>query len=424
MKNRLSIHMPFLFLSLLAVLLGIQSFRGTQYRNQLAEIYRGAVLSAIRGMENMEYSLNKAMLSGEGTSAARYLTQASDQAGQAQKSLVLLPLAHPDTMQAVKITNQLADYVQTLQKQNGITPHDVQQLHQLLAASREYAKLLFNNEETLIKTAHDASSFYPEQGTKALDESLEYPALIYDGPFSDARKEEALPFDGEEISWEEAEKIARTCIGQERVIRSGHGTDTFGPNPCHGVTLVLEDVTLEAAVTKKGGKVLWLTPDTASFESLVTLEQCREEALSFLKRNGFPPMEYTSFQIYEGVAVLAFVAVEEDVLLYPDLVKVQLRMDNAQVVGLETKNYWQNHKTRNALTPLLSGKEAQEALTPQLKIDERRLCLIPVNDREVLCWEFSCTYEDKDYLMYINANNGQQENLLQIVESPTGIETI
>lgn len=424
MKKRISIQLPFLYLSLLAVLLGIQSFRGTQYRLQLAEIYRGAVLNAIRGMESMEYTLNKAMLSGEGTSAARYLTQASDHAGQTQQSLALLPLAHPDTMQAVKMTNQLTDYVQALQKQNGITAYDARQLRELLAACQAYAQLLHNNEETLIRNAKTAADFYPEQGTKAMDESLQYPTLIYDGPFSDARKESPLPFTGEEISWEEAEKIARKCIGEERILQSSRGTDIFGPNPCHGITLVLEDVTLEAAVTKKGGKVLWLTPDNASFDSLVTLEQCREEALSFLQRNGFPPMAYTSFQIYEGVAVLAFAAMDDHVLLYPDLVKVQLRMDNAQVVGLETKNYWQNHKERDIPPPSISADDAQAALSPQLKVWERRLCVIPSNDQEVLCWEFSCGYENQDYLLYINAINGQQEDLLQIVESPTGIETV
>ena len=424
MKRFLPIQLPFLFLSLMAVLLGIQSYRGTQYRNRLTEIYQGAIRSAIEGMESMEQSLNKAVLSGEGTFAARYLTQASDQAGQTRKSLALLPLSHPDTMQAVKMTNQLSDYVQTLQKQNGITPYDARQLGDLLSAAREYAHLLYNNEETLLRTASEPASFYPEQGEQALDETLAYPSLIYDGPFSDARKEEPLPFDGEEISWEEAEKIARACVGEDRVKRTGRGTDTYGPNPCHGVTLVLDDVTLEAAITKKGGKVLWLTPDNAAFESLVTLEQCREEALSFLRRNGFPQMECTSFQIYEGVAVLAFAAVDGDVLLYPDLVKVQLRMDNAHVVGLETKNYWQNHKVRDDLTPSFSDEEAQAALPPRLDIWSKKLCLIPVNDSEVLCWEFSCGYQGKDYLLYINAQNGQQENILQIVESPTGIETV
>lgn len=424
MKKRFSLQLPFLFLSLLAVLLSYQAHQSAQFRHQLTEIYRGAALSAVRNMENMEYSLNKAMLSGEGTAAAQYLTAASDQAGQAQKSLSLLPLSHPDTMQAVKMTNQLSDYVQTLQKQNGITPYDARQLKELLAASRGYAELLYNNEEMLTHIPREPASFYPEQGTKALDETLQYPSLIYDGPFSDARQEKPLPFDGEDITWEEAEKIARDCIGEDRVIRTSHGTDTFGPNPCHGITLVLDDVTLEAAVTKKGGKVLWLTPDNAAFESLVTLEQCREEALAFLLRNGFPKMECTSFQMYEGVAVLAFAAVEDDVLVYPDLLKVQLRMDNAKVVGLETKTYWQNHRERPSLTPALTAEEAQSSLPLQLQISQNRLCVIPVNEREVLCWEFACTYENKDYLLYINAQNGQQEDLLQIVESPAGIETV
>ena len=199
----------------------------------------------------------------------------------------------------------------------------------------------------LIQPPREPLSFYPEQGTEALGDSLQYPTLIYDGPFSDARKEEPLPFEGEEISWEEAEQIARDCIGKERVLRTDHGTDTFGPNPCHGITLVLSDITLEAAVTKKGGKVLWITPDNGAFSSQVTLEQCRESAQAFLQRNGFPDMARTFFQVYEGVAVLSFAPRENHVLLYPDLVKVQLRMDTAEVVGLETRAYHQHHRSRN-----------------------------------------------------------------------------
>lgn len=423
MKKALSSGLKFVFLCTLAVLLGIQSYRGTAYRHQLTEIYRGALLSVIQSMNGMEYSLNKAIISGDTDAAARYLTQASDQAGQAQRSLALLPMTHPDTIQAVKLTNQLTDYAQVLQGRPAITSHDARQLSQLLDACQDYAQILYSNEETLIHPAGNVP-FYPEQGAKVLDDSLQYPTLIYDGPFSDARKEEPLPFTGEDISWDEAAAIARACIGEERVRGTAHGTDTLGPNPCHGITLVLDDVTLEAAVTKKGGKVLWLTPDEAAFESLVTLEQCREAAISFLQRNGFPPMECTSFQIYEGVAVLAFAAVENDVLVYPDLVKVQLRMDNAQVVGLETKNYWQNHQQRSSLTPAISREEVEAALSSKGKISGSRLCIIPKNDGELLCWEIACTYQDEDFLIYINAFTGLQEDVLQIVESHTGIETV
>ena len=38
-------------------------------------------------------------------------------------------------------------------------------------------------------------------------------------------------------------------------------------------------------------------------------------------------MEANHYQVYDGLAVINFVAVQDGVLLYPDLVKVQVRMD-------------------------------------------------------------------------------------------------
>lgn len=423
-KKHLSHLVPFGFFCILAMLLAIQSFRSTYYKNQLTEIYRGAVLSAIQGMESMEYNMNKALYSGKENSSAPYLTQLSDQAGQARRSLSLLPLSHPDTMQAIKLTNQLSDYAASLQNGQSISAADAKQLRSLIRACRSYAKVLYNHEEMLATFADHPASYYPDQETKAMDDALLYPTLIYDGPFSDHKKETPLPLTGDAVTWEEAARIAKACIGEERVLSLAKGPEILGPNPCHGITLKLDDITLEAAVTKKGGKVLWITPDNGAFSSQVTLEQCRESAQAFLQRNGFPPMECTSFQMYEGMAVLAFAALDGDILLYPDLVKVQCRMDTAQVVGLESKTYWQNRKERSPLMPSLSAREAEQNISSLLKVNDSRLCLIPSGEEEILCWQFTCTAGSTDVLVYINAATGAQEEILQVVESAAGIETV
>ena len=43
---------------------------------------------------------------------------------------------------------------------------------------------------------------------------------------------------------------------------------------------------------------------------------------------------------------------------------------------------------------------------------------------EKLCWEFRGSFGGQDYLSYINARDGNQEELLQVIESDTGIETV
>ena len=197
-----------------------------------------------------------------------------------------------------------------------------------------------------------------------------------------------------------------------------------GAIPCWGVTLRCGDVILQAAVTRQGGKVLWMAPDTADFSAQKSVEECRENARQFLSSRGLDHMEPTYFQVYEGVAVISFAATQGDTLLYPDLIKVQLRMDTAQVVGVEARNYLQNHAARGLLSPTLSPQQAQAQVGGRLKVASSRLCLIPTDAGEKLCYEFKGEYQGHTYLSYINALNGRQEELLQVVEGETGLEAV
>lgn len=424
MKKYVSVYLSFVLLCAFAALAAVRGYNADSWKGRLQEVYQGTLLSALRQMEDMHYALEKALLSQDEDAGEQYLNQVSDGAGQVQRSLSLLPLSHPSTMQAMKMTNQLGDYARTLMGQNALTDGDAAQLSSLISACRDYTQILLSNQAHLT-AADTAPLFYPDGQTEAFDSAVSYPTLIYDGPFSDARQQKEPDLSAEsEITWEEAARIARSFVGEERVLSFSPGADTLGPTPCHGVTLQLEDITLEAAVTRRGGKVLWLTPDNGAFSCLVTLEESKRAAQQFLQRNGYGDMESTYFQVYEGMAVLSFAPRQGNVLLYPDLVKVQLRMDTAQVVGLEAKNYLTNHSPRAPLSPSITETQALESVSPRLFVTGSRLCLIPKNDEEVLCYEFSCTFQDAQFLIYINALTGAQEELLQVVESSAGLETV
>ena len=88
--------------------------RARAAQEKLGEIYEGAVLSAMRQMDDMELLLSKALLSEDAGQCAQYLSQVSAGAAQAQQSLTLLPLAHDAAARAVKLANQLSDYARTL----------------------------------------------------------------------------------------------------------------------------------------------------------------------------------------------------------------------------------------------------------------------------------------------------------------------
>ena len=424
MRKTVSLALTFVCLCLFSAFSAWQGYRADGWKRRVEEMHRGTLLSALTQMESMQYALQKAMLSQDANAGDYYLSHVSEGAGQVQRSLSLLPLSHPDTMQAIKLTNQLSAYARTLMEQESLSPSDTAQLSALIDTCRACTRSLMAQQETLTLSS-SLPPFYPEGQTEAFDSAVSYPTLIYDGPFSDARQDREPNLSAQqEITWEEAARIARSCIGENRVLSVSPGAALQGPTPCHGVTLHLQDITLEAAVTRQGGKMLWITPDNGAFPCLVTIEECKKAALLFLERNGYGPMESTYFQVYEGMAVVSFAPVQGDVLLYPDLIKVQLRMDTAEVVGMEAKNYLIHHRARSALRPSLTQGQALEKVSPLLQVSGSRLCLIPKDEEEILCYEFSCTWQDAQFLLYINAFSGAQEELLQVVESATGLETV
>jgi len=394
---------------------------------KLREVYRGAVLSALRQMEDIELNLSKALVSSDQASADSFVSRAAAGAGQVGRSLSLLPLSHPAGKNAVKFVNQAADYLSALVGRP-IGTEDVERISALTDACRAYALALYDARETLPVAAASEKTFYgagDESGDGGgYDSQVSYPTLIYDGPFSDARDSGApKALAGRTITKEEAMALARQIIGEDRVTAVSPGADTGGSIPCWGVTVEADGVTMQAAVTQTGGKLLWLAPEKADFIPGKSLEECRESALLFLRRNGFENMEATYFQVYQGVAVISFAAKQGDTLLYPDLIKVQLRMDTAQVVGVEARNYLTNHTTRGALIPALSLEEAEGRVSERLKLTHGRLCLIPTDGGEKLCYEFRGDYLGHTYLCYINAQDGTQEQLLKVIEESSGIET-
>lgn len=404
------------------------SARAERLEARLREVYDGAVLSALRQMEDMQLALGKALLSDDRGAEAQYLNQVSVGAAQVQRSLSLLPLSHAATQRAVKFANQLADYTSTLLKTDTLTEADAATLATLISACADSAKALAKaGNELSVQAVAGEMSFYPtgSETEAAYDSAVSYPTLIYDGPFSDARESgaaKALP--DKAVTQEEALQIARNFVGADRVSSVSPGPEMGGAIPCWGAVVKLADVTLYAAVTRQGGKILYMAPDTADFSPDRSVEECRENALQFLDSRGYEHMRPTYFQVYQGVAVISFAATQGETLLYPDLIKVQCRLDTAQVVGWEARNYLMNHTARGLLTPELTKEEAQARVSSRLKPDAARLCLIPTDAGERLCYEFQGEYAGHTYLAYINAATGRQEELLKVVEGAAGLEAV
>ena len=381
-----------------------------------------AYYSALDSLTNLEADLSKALVASGPGQHALLLGRVSSLAGAASENLSALPAAYGADESGLKFLGQTADYAQTLAaaaaEGRTLSETDVRQLAQLMQKSGELRRHLENGEGF----AYDAPS--EEQKLSG----IEYPSLLYDGPFSDGVRQGApRGLSGEEITSEQAVEAGRAFLGAARAQRA---SDMQGPIPCWGVSAETDGVTITLQVTRQGGKILWMAPETAGFETKLGMEACVARAREFLESHGFGEMEPSFTQQYDGLAVISFAAVQDGVTLYPDLVKAQVRMDTGEVVGLEANNYWMNHAERENLAPQVDEQQALRAVSGRLTVTGSRLCVIPVDDgldsgkTEKLCWEFAGEWNGSRYFVYIDAETGEEEKVLKVVAGNGGTLTI
>jgi len=104
---------------------------------------------------------------------------------------------------------------------------------------------------------------------------------------------------------------------------------------------------------------------------------------------------------------------------------VKIALDNGEVVGFESKGYISNHTQRNIPEPKITLEQARALITSRMNIMSAGLAIIPTDYKtEIFTYEFKGKLNDRDFLVYINAENGKEENILMIMDTPNGILTM
>lgn len=419
----------------LALDYGIRAQRSAQ---ALEDAYAQRVLETQEHLQAIGLKLGKAPVAADARTQVELLAGISRQADSVVSGLSALPLSHIAMSDTLKFCNQLSEYAMVLALSVAAgQPLTEQETAELVSLESQCALLtgqFATARETMVAESLRLTArpgvFYAEaqaaqrplEQVADPDNGMDYPSMIYDGAFSDARHYGSPKALGEgRIDQRQAMEAARAFVGEERVRSVEAAPDSGGALASYGVKLTLNDgVVLNAEVTRQGGKMLWMVPEHAAFEPGWTLEECAEAARDFLLGRGYGEMEANHYQVYDGLAVINFVAVQDGVLLYPDLVKVQVRMDTGEVVGLEANNYLMNHTERTGLSPALSGEQALEKASSRLEAGQARLCVIPYREGERLCYEVPGRYEGREYRVYIDAITGEEAEVLMMVDSVGG----
>ncbi len=252
---------------------------------------------------------------------------------------------------------------------------------------------------------------------------VETPKEIHDGPFAEnIKKVSAKNLAGlEEITCAQAEKLAAKYFESYKVSDvKCTGEVTAESLTCYNVTMQTKDGEMSAQLSKQGGKVVEFNSYKDCNDKNFSVERCVDIAQDFLKALGFKNMKAVWTSENGTTCNLNFAYEQNGVVIYPDMVKVKVCEERGIVTGMEGLAYVLNHTQRELGSAKISKSDAKAVLNGGFEAEGSRLCLIPVDGGEVLCYEFYGAYGGNDYYIYVDAATGNEVEVFTVIGTAQG----
>lgn len=361
--------------------------------------------------------------------------------GAAKAAMGSLPTGGTSLDSTYRFLSQAGDYAMYLSRKSVNGQEPTEQERQDFAKLADYAASLGSRlgevekilgtggmgvEDYFLMQANEAGSPLMLEnlaGLRDMEDCFDgYPTLIYDGPFSDglSRQEPELIKNEAEVSPGEALAQAAKYAGIDPALFHA-GEEEASRMPSY----TFRSGAVDVGVTKNGGHVTYLINSREIGEKSVSAATAREKARSYLAEMGLDSMSETGYETANGICTFNFAYKRDGVIFYADSIKVGIALDKGDVVSYDARGFIGSHRERELPGVVLSAGKARESLNSSLSVKRTRLAFVPVQGgREALAYEFLCAGNGHDVLVYINAENGVEEQILILIESGNGTLTV
>ena len=430
------------------LIMGIAAFAvmSAIYHSQKVQAKRHIEYSYLRSLENLSVSidsiknsLNKGIYSNSPLTLYDLSGKLSSDALSAKMSLSQLPVTELNLENTNRFLSQVGNYSHSLARRfaNGeeLSEEDRDNLSKLLQHAESLATELWGIEnmvagghltfeEVVQNASHVGTSktVYPGHISGGFEnvEGLfdEYPSLVYDGPFSEhiMQKEPLLIKGLQPVSKENALQTARMVSGSEHL---EFASDQAGRMPSY--TYADGDTTV--SITQEGGFFAYMLKYRQVGEKSISTDKAVQLAGEYLDKIGYTDMVKTYYELNGGICTVNFAGNHNGVVVYTDLIKVGIALDNGEVMSFDARGFITAHHSRSAGEPSISEAEAASKLSSHLIVQSVKLAIIPsLGEHERLCYEFLCTSKNNgnQVLVYINAETGFEEQIMLLRISDNG----
>lgn len=433
------------FSSTFAVLMTLER---NDYRNYLQGEYSKSMYELIDAVQNIRTNLTKAAIVGSREQQMIVFEEIFRYSSIAGDKLHSLPVSQSTISNTSKFLTQVGDFCYSLGRSSTegkqLSEKDYNDIEKLKNESNvleNQLELVSNNINQgkvkwgeirkkiagVFAQSNDIS--ISEQFEGIQKQVLQYPTLIYDGPFSDNTLQISPKIKlQKEVPQNQAEKTAREVIGKDKIENMDVSAITEKSNiGVYRFTAALKgrtkkDSRVVCEISKNGGKVYYLINDRSINNSSIDVKKASKIGLNYLNKLGYKNMIVTYSLKYNNVAVINYVYSQNGIMIYPDQIKLKIALDNGEVIGVEAEKYLVSHDdNRKVAAPKLNYEKAQREVSKRLNITNKRLVIIPTEtNKEMLCYEFSGNYKGDYFKVYVNTNTGYEERIIQIIDTPNG----
>lgn len=255
----------------------------------------------------------------------------------------------------------------------------------------------------------------------------QYPTLIYDGPFSDNMLNiKPRIVNEKKVSESQAKKVFNDLISKENINSistvKNKGKTSIDTYEFNASVKGNKNRVINCTVSKNGGKIDYLIDNKNIGKPVLNQKDAVKKGSEYLKKLGYKDMVSTYIMNYGSSVLINYIYKQDDVYIYPDQLELKIALDNGDLIGVESNKYLTSHTSdRKIAAPKITEAQALKKVSSRVKVVSKRLAIIPTEtNKEILCYEFGVTYKNDNYFIYINANNGVEQKILQIINTPNG----
>ncbi|MFT9495538.1 germination protein YpeB [Anaerosolibacter sp.] len=426
-----------------------------EYRTFLNNQFHRMYYDLTGSVESITSDISKLMVSNQTKENVVLYSNIWQNAYNAQEKLSQLPIRHGEISKTEKFLSQVGDYTFTLAKRSieghQLTDEEIDRLEKLHNYALDLTTDLHDIQEDVLTGLVMPGELRKEGGRKLNKQAeeknpvqvqfqkfeermVDYPELIYDGPFSEHIIKGIRPrLEGDKITEAEARKKVQSFLKDEKIGKVEKLTNGRGRIDTYSFEIVPETQKEGKGnptyidISQRKGYIVWVLNNREIDKKNISSKQAVQHANKFLEAQGFKDMVTTyTMTTYGGSVLINYVYKQDNVLMYPDLIKVKVALDNGEIVGFDSTHFLTSNYKRDIQPPKLTPEQAREKVSMRAKIlGEPKLAYIPTDARgEIFCYEFKADYKGDTFFIYINVDTGEEEKILKYVESENGTLTM